>query len=109
MRDPRYDVLFEPIQIGPKTLRNRFVQVPHCTHFGVDFPLSQAAHRAVKADGGWALVQTEYCSIHPESDDYPHNFARLWDETDVANLKVLCDEAHKYGALAGVEIGRAHV
>lgn len=104
MRDPRYDVLFEPIQIGPKTLRNRFVQVPHCTHFGVDFPLSQAAHRAVKADGGWALVQTEYCSIHPESDDYPHNFARLWDESDVANLKVLCDEAHKYGALAGVEL-----
>jgi dimethylamine/trimethylamine dehydrogenase len=96
--------LFDPVQIGPKTLRNRFVQVPHCTHFGVDFPLSQAAHRAVKADGGWALVQTEYCSIHPESDDYPHNFARLWDETDVANLRLLCDEVHRFGALAGVEL-----
>ena len=28
-----------------------------------------------------ALVNTEYCSIHPESDDYPHNGARLWDES----------------------------
>ena len=33
-RDPRHDILFEPLQIGPKTLRNRFYQVPHCTGFG---------------------------------------------------------------------------
>ena len=30
-RDPRHDILFEPVRIGPKTLRNRFYQVPHCT------------------------------------------------------------------------------
>ena len=30
-RDPRHDVLFEPVRIGPKTMRNRFYQVPHCT------------------------------------------------------------------------------
>ena len=29
-RDPRYDILFEPIQLGPKTMKNRFYQVPHC-------------------------------------------------------------------------------
>jgi len=23
-RDPKYDVLFEPIQLGPKTMKNRF-------------------------------------------------------------------------------------
>src|SRR3546814_8312473 len=28
MRDPRYDILFEPVQIGPVTARNRFYQVP---------------------------------------------------------------------------------
>ena len=33
-RLPRHDVLFEPVPIGPKTLRNRFYQVPHCTGFG---------------------------------------------------------------------------
>ena len=26
MRDPRYDILFEPVQIGPVTARNRFYQ-----------------------------------------------------------------------------------
>lgn len=29
-RDPRYDILFEPVKIGPVTARNRFYQVPHC-------------------------------------------------------------------------------
>ena len=33
-RDPRYDILFEPVQIGPVTARNRFYQVPHCTGIG---------------------------------------------------------------------------
>lgn len=50
------------------------------------------------------MVNTEYCSIHPESDDYPHNGARLWDESNVRNLSVLCDHVHEHGALAGVEL-----
>ena len=66
-RDPRHDILFEPVRIGPKTLRNRFYQVPHCTGFGVEKPWTQAAFRGMKAEGGWAAVCTEYCSINPES------------------------------------------
>ena len=110
MRDSRYDILFEPVQIGPKVLKNRFVQVPHCTNFGTDLPASQAGLRAMKAEGGWALVNTEYCSIHPESDDYPRNFCRLWDDTDVSNLSVMTEAVHAHGGLAGVELwyGAAH-
>ena len=55
-RDPRHDVLFEPVRIGPKTLRNRFYQVPHCTGYGVAKPWTQALHRGIKAEGGWASV-----------------------------------------------------
>ena len=33
-RDPRYDILFEPLKIGPLTAKNRFYQVPHCTGMG---------------------------------------------------------------------------
>ena len=28
--ESRYDVLFEPVRIGPLTAKNRFYQVPHC-------------------------------------------------------------------------------
>ena len=36
-RNPRYDVLFEPIRIGPVTTRNRFYQVPHASGTGHRF------------------------------------------------------------------------
>ena len=55
-RDPRHDILFEPVRIGPKTLKNRFYQVPQCTGAGVLKPGANAAHRAVKAEGGWAAL-----------------------------------------------------
>lgn len=109
-RDPKYDVLFEPIQIGPKTLRNRFYQVPHCIGAGSNLPGFQATHRGVKAEGGWAALNTEYCSIHPEADDTMRVSARIWDEGDVRNLKAMTDEVHRHGALAGIEMwyGGAH-
>ncbi len=103
-RDPRYDILFEPIKIGPKTLRNRFYQVPHCIGAGSNLPGFQAAHRSLKAEGGWAAMNTEYCSIHPESDDTSRMSARIWDEGDVRNLRAMTDEVHKHGALAGIEM-----
>jgi len=103
-RDPRHDILFEPVRIGPKTLRNRFYQVPHCTGFGVEKPWSQARHRAVKAEGGWAAVNTEYCTINAESDETPYVSARMWDDGDLTVLTATCDEAHRHGALAGIEL-----
>ena len=52
MRDKRYDVLFEPVDIGPVTARNRFYQVPHCTGLGRLRPRMLAAMRGMKAEGG---------------------------------------------------------
>src|SRR5271169_4012265 len=102
--DPRHSVLFEPIRIGPVTLPNRFYQVPHCTGMGHALPHTLAAMRGMKAEGGWGVVCTEYCSIHPSSDDQPHPFASLWDADDVANLAAMADAVHAHGALAGVEL-----
>jgi dimethylamine/trimethylamine dehydrogenase len=76
-RDPRYDILFEPVRIGPVTAPNRFYQTPHATGFGWQRPQSGAALRGIKAEGGWGVVCTEYCSIHPSSDDSPYAFLTL--------------------------------
>jgi dimethylamine/trimethylamine dehydrogenase len=103
-REPRHDILFEPVKIGPKTLRNRFYQVPHCTGFGVEKPWTQAAFRGMKAEGGWAAVCTEYCSISPDSDETPYVSARLWDDEDMRALSLMTARAHEHGALAGVEL-----
>jgi len=106
-RDPRYDPLFEPIRIGPKTLKNRFFQVPQCTGAGVIRPGANAAHRAVKAEGGWAALCTEACMIHPETDQPVALVTSLWDEGDVINHRHMVDEVHRFGALAGIELCHA--
>src|SRR5262249_51628965 len=103
-RDPKYDVLFESVRIGPKVMRNRFYQTPHCCGLGVIHPKAQAHMRGMKAEGGWAVVNTEVCSIHPESDRSPSVPAKLWDDNDVRNLALMCDHVHEHGSLAGVEL-----
>ena len=103
-RNPRHDVLFQPIQIGPKILRNRFYQVPHCTGFGTEKPFTQARFRSVKAEGGWAAVCTEYAPISPDSDEAPYVSARFWDAADADILTVMTSEVHQHGSLAGIEL-----
>ena len=104
MRNPRYDILFEPVRIGPVTAPNRFYQTPHATGMGWRAPKASAALRGVKAEGGWGVVCTEYCSIHPTSDDSPHGFVSLWDEDDVKGLALTADAVHAHGSLAAVEL-----
>ncbi|HEY5598829.1 MAG TPA: FAD-dependent oxidoreductase [Kiloniellales bacterium] len=103
-RDPRYDILFEPVKIGPVTARNRFYQVPHCNGMGHTMPRAVAALRGVKAEGGWAVVCTEECEIHPSSDIAPANEARLWDDRDIPVQARMAEAVHAHGALAGIEL-----
>jgi dimethylamine/trimethylamine dehydrogenase len=103
-RDSRYDILFEPVRIGPVTAKNRFYQVPHCTGMGWARPRTVAAMRGVKAQGGWGVVCTEYCSIHPASDDQLHISASLWDDSDIRAHRLMTDKVHEQGALAGAEL-----
>jgi len=104
MRDPRYDILFTPVQIGPVVAKNRFFQVPHCNGMGHAMPLAHAAMREAKAEGGWAVVSTEECEIHPSSDLTPYVEARLWDDRDIPALALMCDKVHAHGALAALEL-----
>jgi dimethylamine/trimethylamine dehydrogenase len=104
VRDPRYDVLFEPVTIGPVTARNRFFQVPHCNGMGYRDPSAVAEMRGVKAEGGWAVVCTEEVEIHPSSDFSPYIEGRLWDDEDIPALARSAERIHDGGALAGIEL-----
>ncbi len=102
--DPRYDVLFEPVRIGPVQAKNRFYQVPHCNGMGFLRPRMVAEMRGIKAEGGWGVVNTEYCSIHPSSDDLPQPYASLWNQADIKTHALMTEKVHEFGALAGVEL-----
>lgn len=103
-RDPRFDILFEPVKIGPVTARNRFFQVPHCNGMGWTQPRALAELRKVKAQGGWAVICTEEVEIHPTSDCSPFNEGRLWSDEDIPALQLMADSVHEYGSLAGIEL-----
>jgi dimethylamine/trimethylamine dehydrogenase len=103
-RDPRYDILFEPIQIGPVTAPNRFYQTPHATGMGTMKPNSSIALRAMKAEGGWGVVCTEYCSIHPTADEAPYAYLSLWDDADMEQCAAISDAIHVHGSLSGIEL-----
>ena len=103
-RDPRYDILFEPVRIGPVVARNRFYQVPHCTGIGWTQPETLARLRGIKAEGGWAVVATEETEIHPSADCEPFHEGRLWDDRDIPAIALMADAVHEHGALAAIEI-----
>jgi len=103
-RNPRYDLLFEPVRIGPVTAPNRFYAVPHAAGMTNSMPRMRAAFRGTKAEGGWGVVCTGYVSIDPGSDDAPLPYATLWNEHDVRSHALMTDAVHAHGALAGVEL-----
>lgn len=103
-RNPRFDVLFEPVRIGPKVAKNRFFQVPHASGMTNAAPHVRAAFRGMKAEGGWGVVCTGAASIDPTSDDSPFPCATIWDAADVRSHALMTDAVHVHGALAGIEL-----
>ena len=103
-RDPRYDILFEKVRIGPHIARNRFYQVPHCNGMGYRDVSALATMRGIKAEGGWAVVCTEQVEIHASSEITPFLELRLWDDRDIPGLARTSEAIHRHGALAGIEL-----
>ncbi len=103
-RNPRFDILFEPVRIGPVTAPNRFYQVPHASGMTNALPHVRAKFRGVKAEGGWGVVCTGAVSLHPSSDDSPLPFASLWDDRDIRAHALMTEAVHEHGALAGIEL-----
>lgn len=103
-RDTRYDVLFQPLQIGPVTAKNRFYQVPHCNGAGYRDPSAAARMREIKAEGGWGVVFTEQCEIHETSEITPFIEQRLWEDQDIPALARMAEAIHKHDAVAGIQL-----
>ena len=103
-RDSRYDILFEPVKIGPVTAKNRFYQVPHCNGGGYRDPSAAAQMRKVKSEGGWGVIFTEQTEMHHTSEITPFIELRLWEDKDIPMLANMADAMHEYNALAGIQL-----
>jgi len=103
-RDDRYNVLFEPVTIGPVKSKNRFYQVPHCNGGGYRDPSAAAEMRGIKSQGGWGVIFTEQCEMHHTSEITPFIELRLWDDADIPMIAKMANRMKEYGALAGIQL-----
>ena len=104
-RNPRYDILFEPVRIGPVTAPNRFYQVPHAS--GMTNALPRRPRGLPRGQGRGRLGR----GLHRRLLDPPElgrhaaaAVATLWDEADVRSHALMTEAVHRHGALAGVEL-----
>ncbi len=115
-RDPRYDILFEPVKIGPKTARNRFYQVPHCSGMGWAWPRTLAAVHEHGSLAGVELWHGGYHTLNRFSREtllalghqpcvyYDPVQARPMDKEDIRNFRRWQAEAAKRAVRAGFDI-----
>ena len=73
-RDPCFDVLFEPVKVGPVTPKNRFYQVPHNSGFGYRNPKAM--------DGNKVTLECVYTGREEEMQEY----AREFDESNLGDV-----------------------
>ena len=85
-----YDRLFEPVQIGRVTLKNRIVRSAHST--GLDEAGMIAYHEA-RARGGVAMSTIEATSVHPLA---PGRMP-LWDDSCLPSLGRIADRIRPTG------------
>lgn len=105
----RYQILFEPVKIGPVTSPNRFVSMPHALGHSHLMPNGATGIRETKAEGGWGVVAMQLSEIDPTSDLSDKPYERLWDAQDVRAHAHSVDRIHKYGALASIELAHAGI
>lgn len=98
----RYDVLFKPIRIGPKTAPNRFYGLPYATGPALELnPPAAAAHYGTRAEGGWGVITCGECTFTAESRWFGISIAT---DEEARGLAVLPEAIHEHGALASLEL-----
>ncbi|MCX7744017.1 MAG: NADH:flavin oxidoreductase [Flavobacteriales bacterium] len=100
-----YSKVFEPIQLGPITLRNRTIRAAAfegmCKHWNITHDLINY-HRKV-AEGGIGMTTVAYASVSKDGLAFTH---QLWIREEIkSDLKKLTDAIHAGGAKASIQIG----
>lgn len=99
--------VFEPVQLGPTTLRNRLLKAATFegrTPAAVVSPALIEFHRAIAA-GGIGLTTLAYVAVSPEGRT--HREQIFLREAAVPGLTRLTDAAHAEGAAIAAQLGHA--
>jgi 2,4-dienoyl-CoA reductase-like NADH-dependent reductase (Old Yellow Enzyme family)/thioredoxin reductase len=108
-----YRHLFEPLTVGPLTLRNRVLCGAHFTMFTEPNPVwgepgfygrRYGRYLAERARGGVAAVIAGETAVAPNTAYKMPNNANGWDPACVPHYEALTAQVHEHGALAFLQL-----
>lgn len=105
----KYNYLFEPIQVGGLTLKNRMIVSAMVTQYTNEdgTPTEKyIQYHERKAKGGWGLVITEDYGVTKEAGAFKR-VASLWKDEQIQAHKAFVDRVHRAGGTICAQIYHA--
>ncbi|MBQ7891710.1 MAG: FAD-dependent oxidoreductase [Erysipelotrichaceae bacterium] len=95
-----YKHLFEPIQIGKRTIKNRVFMPPISTNLANNGYVTDelVQHYGARAKGGVGLIVSEVVTVEPTYVYLPGDMS-IHDDSYMEGWKKVFDEVHKYGTV----------
>ena len=96
----KFNAMFQPIEIGPMTVKNRFVVPPMGNNFAnTDGTMSEqsAAYYRERAKGGFGLITIEATVVHKGAKGGPRKPC-LYDDSTIESFRKVIDGCHAEGA-----------
>lgn len=105
----KFEKMFQPIQIGPMTVANRFVMSPMGNNFAnTDGTMSErsASYYGARAKGGFGLITFEATVVYPEAKGGPRKPC-LYDDSTISSFQAAIAACHQAGAKVSVQLQHA--
>lgn len=105
----RFKTMFSPIQIGPMTVKNRFVVPPMGNNFANPdgtWSDQSVAYYAERAKGQFGLITIEATVVHHGAKGGPKKPC-LYDDSSIESLKKITDACHAEGAKVSIQLQNA--
>jgi len=105
----KFENMFQPIQIGPMTVKNRFVMSPMGNNFAnTDGSMSErsASYYGARAKGGFGLITFEATVVYKEAKGGPRKPC-LYDDSTVSSFQAAIAACHQAGAKVSIQLQHA--
>ncbi len=105
----KFKAMFQPIDIGPITVKNRFVVPPMGNNFAnTDGTMSDqsVAYYSARAKGGFGLITIEATVVHKGAKGGPRKPC-LYDDSSIESFKKVIDACHAEGAKVSIQLQNA--
>lgn len=105
----KFEKMFQPIQIGPMEVKNRFVMSPMGNNFAnTDGTMSErsASYYGARAKGGFGLITFEATVVYKEAKGGPRKPC-LYDDSTISSFQAAIAACHQAGAKVSIQLQHA--